>query len=141
MLRFFKAYAVLLGKILFTGFQAAPYIETRGRYWWRGMQQAAAHWVGGVKPRLGYWVGCWCDLLFVAALATLTAFAAGTTVAVVVATGAVAITAGTLAALATLGLYVAFGFGLEGAHRQAVLAGLLVDLDEFHLYGVTLFET
>ena len=55
--------------------------------------------------------------------------------------GTVAVAAGSsLTAGTSLTLHVAFGLGLEGAHRQAVLAGLLVDLDELDGDLVALLE-
>ena len=71
-------------------------------------------------------------------------FAAGTTrAAVAFATGTVAFTAGTLSAVATgtgLTLYVAFRFLGQRTHRKAVLAGLLVDLNELYLHDVALLK-
>ena len=79
------------------------------------------------------------------AFTTGTAFATGTiafTTGATVATGAVAFTTRTtFAAWFALGLYPAFGLGQEGTHRQAVFAGLGVDLDEFDLYLVAFLQT
>ena len=63
------------------------------------------------------------------------AFAAGTTL-----TAVAALTTGTLATGCALALYVAFGLGLERTHRQAILAGLLVDFDELDLYLVAFLQ-
>lgn len=56
------------------------------------------------------------------------------------ATGSTFATVGALAAGCALTLYVAFGFGLKGAHRKAVFTGFLVDFNELHFYFVTLLE-
>ena len=88
---------------------------------------------------------------------SVAAFAAGTTVAIaaraavtIAARAAVTVTTGT--ALTAFGAFAArtagtlggldpaFGFGLQGAHRQAIFAGLLVDLDEFHGEFVALLD-
>ncbi len=62
---------------------------------------------------------------------TLLAIAVTTRAALVVVAGS---------AGCALRLYVAFGLGLKGTHRQAVLSGLLVDFDKLHLYGVTFMQ-
>lgn len=69
-------------------------------------------------------------------VATFTARSAVATVAAVT-----TLTTGTVATGSTLALYVTFGFGLKGTHRQTVLAGLLVDLDQLHLYLVAFLKS
>ena len=76
--------------------------------------------------------------MVVVAAGTVATVAAGTAVAIT--TGTVVATLTTRGTLAALGLYVAFGLGLEGTHRQSVLAGLFVDFDEFYLYLVTFLK-
>ena len=75
-----------------------------------------------------------------AAWSAVAAFATGT-VTILPAGTVAAFTARTIATGSALALYVSFGLGLKGTHREAVLAGLLVDLDELHLYGIALLET
>lgn len=76
--------------------------------------------------------------MVVVAAGTVATVAAGTAVAIT--TGTVVATLTTRGTLAALGLYVAFGLGLEGTHRQTVLSGLLVDFDKLHLYGVAFMQ-
>ena len=75
-----------------------------------------------------------------AAWSAVAAFATGA-ITILPAGTLAAFTARTLATGSALALYVSFGLGLKGTHREAVLAGLLIDLDELHLYGIALLET
>ncbi len=61
------------------------------------------------------------------ALATVATFTTGTTVA----SGRAFATGATFAAGCADGFHIAFGLGLQRTHRKAVLAGFLVDFDEF----------
>ncbi len=62
--------------------------------------------------------------------------AAGTSLA----SGAVAIAAGTVTTRCAFALNITFRFGLKGTHRQAVFAGFLVYFNEFHFNGVSLLD-
>ena len=71
------------------------------------------------------------------AFGTGTTITTGTTVAITTGT---AVTLTAWAAGCALTLDVAFGLGLKRTHRQAELAGLLVDLDQLDLDLVALLE-
>lgn len=70
----------------------------------------------------------------------IAAVAAGTTRTVAVTARTLGATLATRCARTTLGLYPAFRLGLKGAHRQAVFAGLGVDLKQLDREFVSLLD-
>ena len=69
------------------------------------------------------------------AAGTVAAFATGSALAAIT-----AFAAGTVATLGALTLYIAFGLGHQGAHREAIFACLLVDLYELDSDFVALLQ-
>lgn len=76
----------------------------------------------------------------VASRATVVAVASGSAFASVMAVHTVASVAARTA-WSAFTLYIAFGLGLEGAQRQAVFAGLVIDFDELDFEFVALFDS
>lgn len=79
--------------------------------------------------------------IVVATGAMVASFTTGTVAITAGLPGTVAIVGTTLASGSALTLYIAFGLGLKSSHREAILACLLIYLNEFHLNGVALLQT